>query len=164
MRFEYAAHEHQLAEVVGVVIGREQDLAEDGLAVAVRNLRVEVDGFIACEVDECAQISTELRDALVPRCIVGRRDARRPIAGWELGRNVLRVPREFQNVPLRDTQVLEQLPGGMGAPLRPLPAPLRRKVLHRVVESNVSVTSVEELGEVVAKRTVSVVHRTDRKP
>ena len=43
LRTQRAADDHELSEVVGVVVGSEEDLAEDRLTVAVRDLRVEID-------------------------------------------------------------------------------------------------------------------------
>jgi hypothetical protein len=93
--------------VVGVVVGGQEDLAEDGLAVAVRDFGVEVDRLVAREVRQRVQVAPEIGDALAPRGVIRRCSARRPVARWELGRDMLRVARELEDVPLRDPEVLE---------------------------------------------------------
>ena len=47
---------------------------------------------------------------------------------WETGRYVPRVPAEFQDVPLRNAQVLEDLPRGVLCPHRPGSLQVRKEV------------------------------------
>src|SRR5688500_416387 len=47
---EQAANEHQLADVIRVVIQGQYQLAEVGLAAAVRNLRLEIEAGVGREL------------------------------------------------------------------------------------------------------------------
>ena len=121
-----------------------------------------LNGFttIVREIDERAEVAAERCDAFVPSVVVGRRFGTRPISGREVGRDVLRIARKLENVRLRDAEVLQQLPGRMWTPIRPLSAKIGRKVFHRVVEADVGVASIQELHEMVAKIAVAT-HEAD---
>jgi hypothetical protein len=74
---------------------------------------------------------------------------------------VLRIAAEFEDVPLRDADVLEQFPRGVGqqiaiGALGTDAATLRRHVFDRIVEGSVRIAAFEERDEVLAETAVGV--------
>ncbi len=144
-----ATQQHELAEVIGVVVGCHEELAEHRLSRPVRDLRVEIDGRIAGQLRQGVEVGAELRHALVPRLIVRRRGSLRPVAGGEVGRHVLGVARELEDVPLSEAEVLQDFPRRVGEALRPGAAQSGGEVLHRRVEVDVGMVALEKLGHEV---------------
>jgi len=100
-----------LADVVGIMVGEEKSFVEERLVVGVRNRGEEIRGGIFDSGGEFFQVGTESGDALVPRCCIGRFGRFGPVAGREIGRAVLGVKGVFDDVPLCNTEVLEEFPG-----------------------------------------------------
>src|SRR5213593_1757059 len=76
---EQPAHEHELAEVISVVIGHQERLAQDRLPLAVRDARKEVRRRVLNQARHRVQVSPERRDAPVPGAVVRRRGGRGPV-------------------------------------------------------------------------------------
>src|SRR4051812_37432378 len=57
-RAELLANRHELTEMVGVVIGDEQDLADVRLPITVRDLREQIDRLVLGERFECGAVFT----------------------------------------------------------------------------------------------------------
>src|SRR5271168_768278 len=110
---EQAAHKDELAEVVGIVVCREQGLAQDGLAGAVRDAREQVRFRVGDEFAHGFAVAEEGADAFLPGCAVGRRGTLWPVAGGEVRRDVFGVAAELEDVVLSEAGVFEQLPGGI---------------------------------------------------
>src|SRR2546426_9270741 len=72
------------------------------------------------------------------------------------GRNVLGALRELDNVPLRDSDVLEQAPGGERLPRRLGSAQRDRPVGDGVFEHEVRVAAAQQLAYVVTQRVVGI--------
>lgn len=148
---DHPSHHDQLAQMMGIVIAREEDLAKQRLTIAVRNRREEVVAAIARHGSERAQRCSIRGDALIPRSIRRRRGSGWPVArrpGWG---DVLRMPAEFDDVPQSDPEMLEELPRRMRRAGRADPAAFRRKVLHRIIEAHVSAVPVEKARQLIAK-------------
>lgn len=142
----------QLPEMIGIVIGHKQRLAQDGLASAPRNWCIEIGVRIGDQVLHRFQIGPEGRDAFVPSL-----DVRRLIVAWPVvvGKRqflVFRIAAEVENVTLCDTHVLEQLPCRMRKFRRMLPAEFFRPVGNGSIEIGVRGAASEQLDQVLAKR------------
>ena len=64
---ELLANHDELADVVGGVVGDEQQLADVRLAIAVRDLREQVDGLVVGEGFERRAVLAKRGDAVIPR-------------------------------------------------------------------------------------------------
>ena len=106
-----AADEDELADVVGVVVGEEERFVEERLVVGVRNRGEEIRGGIFDSGGEFFQVGAESGDAFVPGFCIGRFGRFGPVAGREIGRGVLGVKGVFDDVPLCNTEMLEEFPG-----------------------------------------------------
>jgi len=142
--------------VVRVVICCQQDLPQNGLAIAPGNLREEVCFRIANQILQSFQIAEHLFHAFIPGFGGRRGFGFRPVAFGPLGRFVLLVAAEFEYVPLGDADVFEEHPGGvreiggLGA------AEVRRETLDDVFEFGMGVASAEEFEEMFTERVMGV--------
>src|SRR5438034_761404 len=109
-RAEEPPHRNELADVIRVVIEHEYQLAQIRLARAVRDLREQIHLRVGGQPLQRSQIAAKRRDAGVPRRAIGRRLAARPIMFRPLRLRVLRVAAELEDVELRQSKVLEELP------------------------------------------------------
>ena len=100
-----------MADMVGVMISHEERFVEERLVVGVRNRGEEIRAGIFDSGGEFFQVGAESGDALVPRSCIGRFRRFGPVAGREIGRAVLGVKGIFDDVPLCNTEVLEEFPG-----------------------------------------------------
>jgi len=137
--------------MVSVVVGGQQHFAQDSLAIAVRNPRVEVDRVVGNQTAESLQVLAETVNAAIPGLGIGRLGRRRPVAVREFRRFVFGVSAELQNVPLCDPHMFQNFPRRVGRTLGALAANLVGKVLNGVLESGVGMTALEELMEVLAE-------------
>src|SRR5215831_12480493 len=103
----------ELADVIGSVIDDEHRLAQNRLAVAVRDAGVEIRLRMLDEGNHLLQVAVVARDGLVPVLLGRLRVAGGPIALREAKLLVVRVPDEIEDVPLCDADVLEQMPEGI---------------------------------------------------
>jgi len=141
---EDAPEEHGFAQVIGVVIGHKQSLAQDGLTVPVRNFGEQINGLIRHQLAHGLEIRAKGLETPVPRRFVGRCRRAGPIALRKIRRFVLWVTRELEDVPLGDAQVLEDFPSRVLCAFGPLAAKFDGKVLEDGVELRVGVPALEE--------------------
>src|SRR4051812_17605565 len=73
---------HELPNVVRGVVGDEEDLADVCLAIAVRDLREQIDGLIHRERLERRAILTKRADRIFPRTLRRRLGRFRPVVLW----------------------------------------------------------------------------------
>src|SRR5215470_11832556 len=66
------------------------------------------------------------------------------------------VAAEFQNIPLRDSRVLEQLPAGVWQTLHEAAALMRRETLNGVRKVHMRRATFEQIRQVLAQQTVRV--------
>jgi len=136
--------------MIGVVVGEQQRLAQNGLSVAVGNLRIQIGLRAVHEADHFLEVAAERFHGFVPGSRVGRPRRLRPVALRKTRRNVLGVAAEFQDVPLRDSRMLQKLPAGVrqsgdeGSALR------FGKTLDGIHEMNVRPASLQDVDEVFA--------------
>ncbi len=145
--FEDSPEEHELADVIRVVIDEEQSLTINGGITGVRERSEKVIGWIFNHFAQLDLVCLKRRDALVPRFGVRRFGCRRPIIIRELQRRVVGASRVFDNIVLRDTKVLEQLPRGVRRACGPHATQFWREPRNRVVEGRVGVAAVQKVDE-----------------
>lgn len=143
-RAEDAAKQHGLAQVIRVVVSHEQSLAQDSLAVAVRNLGEQVGGFVGYQLAHRLEIRPERPETLFPSFFVRRRSRARPITLGKIRGLVLWVARELEDVPLGDSQVLEDFPRRVLRAFEPRASQFGREILENCIEIRVSVPALEE--------------------
>ncbi|PYO27058.1 MAG: hypothetical protein DMD73_10645, partial [Gemmatimonadetes bacterium] len=153
---EQAAQQHELAQMVRVVVGEHQRFAQHGLAAAVRDAGEQVGLWVGHEALHGAEVPLHLGHARLPSGRVGRGVLLWPVARRPLRGDVLRALGELDDIPLRDADVLEQaprserLPGGPRAPER------GRPIADRVSKRDMGVTAAQQLDHVVAKGAVGI--------
>src|SRR5450755_2663057 len=91
------------------------------------------------------QVSPELLDAFVPRCGIRRGWLLRPIACGPRRRDMLAVPAEFENVPLRQAQVLQQHPRRMRKFRGLRTAQLGGQILYNILKLGVGSSTREKV-------------------
>src|SRR5262245_1855178 len=102
---EQAADEHQLPDVIRIVIDDQQQLTEKSLAAAVRNLCLEIDAGIGGEPLQTLSIGDELANRVLPVGVRrGRRRLRPVVVRPFLVFLVVRVDAEVEDVALREPQ------------------------------------------------------------
>src|SRR5207245_4324783 len=88
-----------------------------------------------------------------------RRPARRigfgPISLGPCGRNVLRVPAELEDIPLREAHVLQQLPRRMRCSGRLCTGFLTRQFSERGLKAGVCAFAFEEVQQMPAQTEIS---------
>jgi len=100
-----------LADVVGIMVGEEKSFVEERLVVGVRDGSEKIGVGIFDSGGELFQVGAKGGDAFLPGFFVGRFGRFWPVAGREIGRAVLGVKGVFDDVPLCNTEVLEEFPG-----------------------------------------------------
>lgn len=133
--------------MVGVVVGKEEGFAEDGLAGAVGKRREEVGIFVLDEFDHVFTVDAKRGDGFVPGFGVRGSGRFRPVADGPIGRDVFRVAGEFEDVPLSDAHVFEDFPGGVGGALRADALEFHGPGFDRVFKRDVRVTALEKFDE-----------------
>jgi len=99
---------HDLAEVVGIVVGDEEGFAENGLAIAVGDLGVEIGRGIRDKLTHGVEVVADLGDGAVP--IFGCGIGFRPISVRPFWRLVCGIPAELEYIGGGDADMFEQLP------------------------------------------------------
>jgi hypothetical protein len=140
----------QLTDVICVVVDDQKGFAQEGLSVAVGEFGVEIVGGIRDERPEFFEILVESGYGFVQSGIVGRGGFGGPVAFGPFRGDVAGVAREFEDVVLGDSQVLQELPGCMGGTSRLFAAEGGRQVLHGVIEGGVGVAAIQGFEEVLA--------------
>src|SRR5439155_23261100 len=81
---------------------------------------------------------------------------RRPVVVGPVGLGIVRIAAELENIVLRETQMLDELPRRVRQPRRPAPPQLRWQSRHRLVEADMRLLPVERLREVRTERGVLI--------
>ena len=130
------------------MIGDQQRLAKNGLARAVRNGRGEVCFRIDNKFAHLLSVMLKGFQAHFPGNGVGRGWMNRPIAGRPIGRDVHGIAAEFEDIPLRDADVLEEFPGGVRRACWLVSRPRHGKSGDSGLEIRVSVAAFKQLQKV----------------
>jgi hypothetical protein len=146
----------QFAEVVGIVVDDEDQLAQIGLTRAVRDAGEQIDFGIRGETLQRLEIAVERSDSGIPSAVRGRRGVCRPVVVGPLHFAIVRVEAEVENIVLRDADVLHDLPRRMRHACRAFTAQTRREAGDRIVEVDVRVTPVERLCKKAGKGVVLI--------
>src|SRR5262245_4843242 len=147
---ERAAERHELANVIGGVIGNQEDRAQIRLVPPARRYLCGEIVHVARQGFQLVTRSCERRDALLP-CLSTRRFRCGPVIVGPLhGVHILRIHAEVEDVVLRQPYVLELLPGGMVEPRRTRAALICRDAVDSFVESDVRLFPIEHADEVIA--------------
>ena len=144
------AQKNQFSDVVGIVVGHLERFAEQALAIAVREWGEQVRRRSGNKLPHGLVIGTKARDALVPCMRVGRFGGGGPVAGRPVGRRVFGIAAEFQHVPLRDSEVFEQFPGGVRRAGRGDTAQGGGHVGDCLIEIGVRASSFEQFHQLAA--------------
>src|SRR5687767_13072360 len=133
------------------MVGDEQELADVRLSGAVRDLREQVDRFVDRERLECRAILAERGDRVIPRLVAWRLGRRRPVIVRPGRLLVARVAAEVEDVPLRDAQVLDELPRRMRKAADADAAVPRREPFDGLLEADVRVLPGEDTAKLLAE-------------
>lgn len=158
--FKNLFEKHHLAEVIRIVIGDEQGFAKDRLSAAVRDLCEKVRVSVGDEITHRLQISQHLVRRSLP--IDGRCDRPVPVAVGEVGRRVIGLTAEFQNIPLGDPNVFEQFPCGVRRSFGPLVYLVHREPADGGRCRDMGRTAVEQFEKVLSEFGL-VVHISSKK-
>src|SRR5579885_3224029 len=142
----------ELAEVIGVVVGKEESFSEHGLAFAMRKSREKIGARIPHKLDHGSKVALERLDAGVPCVFAGRVGRLGPVAAGKIRRDVIGIAAELEDVPLCDAGVLEKLPAGVAKAGSKRPALDFGKAFESVHEMNVSAAALEQISEMFAER------------
>src|SRR5215472_967007 len=134
--------------MIGVVVRHQQGLAQDCLALTMRNPGVQIRLWILHQADHLLEISPKALDGLGPRCSIRGPSCFRPVAFGKSGGNVLGVAAELQDVPLRDPRMLQELPAGMRQSRDKGSAFGLGETLDGVPEMDVRATALQQIDEV----------------
>src|SRR5882724_739248 len=140
--------------MIRIVVREHERFSQDGLFIAMRNLPEQIDARVSHQLNRGGEVATEILHALLPIRIARGRRCLRPITAGKIRRDMPGVTAKFQNVPLRDANVLEELPSGVPQPLGESAAQPRWKSLQRVFETHVSAASFEEVNDLLAESCV----------
>ena len=95
------------------MIGNQEGLAEDRVVLVLADRFEQVSRGVGDQVHDRLEVRAERSEGLVPGLRVGWCITRWPVAGGPLGGDVLGVDAVAENIPLGDSHVLEQAPGGV---------------------------------------------------
>jgi hypothetical protein len=126
------------------VVGHQERLAQDRLALPVRDRREQVRLRVGHQVHHGLQVGPERRDAPVSGVLVGRGVALGPGALRERGGDVVRVDAEADDVPPGDPHVLDQAPRSVRQPRRLRPAQRFGQAGDRPLEVEVGVATTQQ--------------------
>src|SRR5258708_1381241 len=76
---------HELPQMIGVMVRQHQRLAQDRLAIAMRDFCVQIRFWILHQVDHFLQVALESLYGFVPRSVIRRHGRLRPVAFRESG-------------------------------------------------------------------------------
>src|SRR6266699_1422456 len=141
----------ELAEMIGVVVRHEQRFAQDRLAVPMGNPGEQIGLRILHETDHFLEISHKCLHGLVPRGLIRRPRRCRPVPFGKSGGNMLGIAAEFQDVPLRDPRMFQELPAGMRQSRYKGSAFGLGEALDGVHEMDVRAAAFQKIDEVFAQ-------------
>src|SRR5437016_1577052 len=98
------------------------------------------------------QVGKKLLDTLFPDLRSFRFIARWPVLIGPLGRCMLHLQAEFQDVPLRNADMLQQLPRRMWSTFRLLATKFPRKFFKRAAYINVGFCFGQKIDDVLSER------------
>ena len=153
---EGTAQIHQLAQMVGVVIRKDQRFAQYRLALAMRDFCEEIGARVLHQANHVRQIFLESGHTIVPGLIIGRHGSFWPVAAGKIRRDVLGIPAEFEDVALGDARVFEQLPTSVREGVRERPVFAGGKIVERVREMNVRSAAFQQVDELFAQFAIGV--------
>src|SRR5262249_2697010 len=142
--------------MIGIVICQQQRLAQNRLPASVGNLRIQIRLRILHELDHLFQIALKIPYALFPRSVIWRKRCLRPVPPGKIRGDMLRIPAELQNVPLRDSRVLQQLPTGVRQSLGEHTLLALRKPCERIFKMHVRSAAFQQINEVFSQRFVMI--------
>src|SRR5438874_5385578 len=96
------------------------------------------------------KIATKCGNTLLPRFLVSRRGRLWPVSVWPFWRNMFRVATEFEDIPLGNSHVFEELPSRVWKSLDLLAAQFGSKPTNRLVETDMR--SEEHTSELQSRR------------
>ncbi len=140
--------------MIRVVIGDQQQLAKVGLSVAVWNSGEQVDTAIRGDALQRPAVGAEPRERRVPRLRILWPRRLGPVIVGPFLLAVPRIPAELEDVALRDTHVLDDVPDRVRAGRRHGAAEPRRHSAYRVIEGDMSTPPVQEVGQLRAQQRV----------
>src|SRR6266852_1285567 len=142
--------------MVGVMVRHQQRFAKNGLPVAPGNLCKQICPRALHQFRHGVQAAVKPSHTFFPSRFPIRRFRIGPIAFGEFRGHVPGAVAEFHNIPLRNPQVLQQLPCSVRKAGHARPAQLRRETANRRVEVHVRAASFEEIDDVPAQAIVIV--------
>jgi hypothetical protein len=149
---ESAANEHNLTQVIGVVVGDQQCLAEDRVPrLAVSDLGHQVHIRIADKVLHRLQVAAEPLDTLIPSIVRRWCVVRRPVSIWKLRRHMFPISAVLENIPLANTQVLQQSPWRMRDTGRLGSTQFGRQPIDRLLEIQVGTPASQQKQHMFAE-------------
>src|ERR1043166_5600394 len=95
-------------------------------------------------------------DALLPFDGISRGRVLGPVFARPFRLLIFRIPAEIEDVPLRDTHVLEQHPRRVWQTLRNFAAILCREVFYHLIECGMSMTAIEEFQQMFTERLIDI--------
>src|SRR5579863_2690162 len=128
--------------MIGVVIGHQQCFAQERLSLSVRDARVQVRGGVRDELLHGFKVSFKRCYTLVPCPRIRGSCCRGPVAAWPVWRHVTGITAKLEDIPLRDTQVLDNLPSRMGRIRRLHAAKFLRKTGHSFFEIDMGASTL----------------------
>jgi hypothetical protein len=137
--------------VIGIVIRHQESLPQERLTVPPREGRKEVTFRVLDQSNHLFQVLAKAGQALLPRRIRGWSRLGRPIPLGPVGAHILRIPTEFQDVPLTDPDVLQELPEGMGNSFGPEPLGLGGHILEDILQAPVGSPTLQQVDQVIPK-------------
>lgn len=143
--------------MVSVMISHEQGFTEDGLAFAMRNASEQIDTRIFHKVNHCLEVGAKRTNAPFPSSGIGWLGRWRPIPFGKGGRNVPRIPAEFEDIPLRNAEMFEKLPGGMGRAGDFHATQVFGKICEGAIKTDVSLFLRQQIDKVIAQRAIRTV-------
>jgi ubiquinone/menaquinone biosynthesis C-methylase UbiE len=151
---ERPAQRDQLAEMIRVVIGDEQDRAQVRLLpLAGRDCGEQIHLSVADQQVQLLAIGLEIRNALVPRRRARWRGTLRPVILRPLERvDVLRIDTEVEEILLRYAHVLEELPRCVLEACGVRSALVRCDTIDGLVKADVGLVPVKEAHQLRAER------------
>src|SRR5260370_20484826 len=142
--------------MVGVMVRHQQRFAENRLPVAPGNLRKQICPRALRQFHHGVQAAVKPAHTFFPSRFRVRRFRIGPLAFGEFRGHVPGAAAEFHNIPLRNPQVLQQLPCSVRKAGHPRSAHLGPETANRRVEVHVRAASFEEIDDVPAQAMVTV--------
>src|SRR4029077_8382597 len=135
-------------------------MAQNRLAIAVRNFRKQVRARTLHQLTHLVQIVLERLHTFLPFRFARRPRRLWPVAFGKSRRHMFRVAAELQDVPLRDARMLEQLPAGVRQTRRKRSAFVRWKLFQRIHKVHMRGAALQQIDQMFAQRRIAARART----